>query len=420
MPETASKNSTRFQALCESVEHDLLGRFRVGERLPSERQLARTFGVSPVTIARVLQKLSTDGVLYRVPSSGSFLCENQPVRVAHVPLTVDQPARKPETRSVSAAAGETRGPAVAAAPSLAGKQIAVIAQLNRYSPGLENEGHARHMTVSCLERLIQLLGGSTTLVNTENYLSEAIPEAVERLVQRGVGGIIVLLEEKHEHNIWMMEILRQQFLAETPICISYIRTSPGDQWPFNSVTLDSAHGMFEAVRHLKNLGHRRIWYMGLDDAYTGRWHARRVEAFRRAMFVSGLDVPSGAIISSNSGTGDCLWPVIGCDCANQLMAFDELPTAVIAANDQMAIPFIERLTECSHRAARQLSVVGFDDTHDALLVGLTTFHVPTYEVANEAVRLLSISNSSGLGESILDVAIRPTIVIRTSTFAPMS
>src|ERR1700729_2876870 len=64
-----------YGAIKDQVGEVLVGQYKIGERLPSERQLARDFSVSPQTIARALQELSRDGVIYRVPGSGTYLSE---------------------------------------------------------------------------------------------------------------------------------------------------------------------------------------------------------------------------------------------------------------------------------------------------------------------------------------------------------
>lgn len=55
------------------------GRWKVGERVPSETELAREFGLSRMTANRAVRELASEGVLQRIQGKGTFVAEAQPL-----------------------------------------------------------------------------------------------------------------------------------------------------------------------------------------------------------------------------------------------------------------------------------------------------------------------------------------------------
>jgi LacI family transcriptional regulator len=119
------------------------------------------------------------------------------------------------------------------------------------------------------------------------------------------------------------------------------------------VMSDSEGGAGVAVRHLTDLGHRRI------ATITGMLHSRpgtdRLRGYRRAIQELGLAYRDDYVTY-----GD-FYAESGRAAAEHLLALSEPPTAIFAASDLMAIGAIRAAAQVGLRVPEDLSVVGFDD-----------------------------------------------------------
>jgi DNA-binding FadR family transcriptional regulator len=89
----------------EAVAHELLvlilgGHFSVGDRLPSERQLATRFGVSRPTVREALGALESRGIVVTRMGSGTFVAEREGIDGVPAVPADDSPAEFMETRLV--------------------------------------------------------------------------------------------------------------------------------------------------------------------------------------------------------------------------------------------------------------------------------------------------------------------------------
>lgn len=99
----------------------------------------------------------------------------------------------------------------------------------------------------------------------------------------------------------------------------------------------------------------------------------------------------------------------------QFIELDEMPTAIFAASDEMALEVIAVLIEKGKKVPEDVSVVGFDDNPACLYgsVGLTTIRQPLFRMAEDAVRHLNdlMSEKTDVKEKIM---LEPELVIRDS------
>jgi DNA-binding LacI/PurR family transcriptional regulator len=149
------------------------------------------------------------------------------------------------------------------------------------------------------------------------------------------------------------------------------------------IDIDNDRGVAAAVEHLAAVGHRRIAHLaGQQENPTAR--ARR-EAFQREMRQRGLTIPDAYLrVGRFTARG-------GEDAATELLSLPERPTAIFAANDNMAMGAYRAARRLGLNIPDDLSIVGFDDAEyaPALDPPLTTVRFPRQEMAEGAAELLN-------------------------------
>jgi DNA-binding LacI/PurR family transcriptional regulator len=175
----------------------------------------------------------------------------------------------------------------------------------------------------------------------------------------------------------------------------------------DSVRNDDMMGGRLAVRHLAELGHTRIAHI---SGGSGAGARTRRAGYLREMTERGL---RPQIIS-----GD-FTEIAGVRAAERLLASDELPTAVFAANDLVAAGALDRFESGGLRVPEDISVMGYDNTFLAELqrMSLTTMHQPRSEIGRRALATL-IERISGMRQSGVHLLVEPSLVVRSTTGPP--
>jgi LacI family transcriptional regulator len=154
-------------------------------------------------------------------------------------------------------------------------------------------------------------------------------------------------------------------------------------YPFSSVSVDNEQGVRAAVAHLVALGHTRIGHIaGPPEASTG---AARLRGFHAGMAAHGLPVADEQVACATAYSLE-----EGLRCGGELLAADGGLTAVIAANDMLAIGCYGALDAAGLDCPKDVSVIGFNDMPfvDRLRPPLTSVRFPHYQLGTEAATLL--------------------------------
>ncbi|QEM48108.1 LacI family transcriptional regulator [Mycolicibacterium grossiae] len=175
----------------------------------------------------------------------------------------------------------------------------------------------------------------------------------------------------------------------------------------DAVRSDDAAGAALAVRHLLDLGHRRIVHLdggrapGAAERRRGYRAAMRAAGAAPALLDGGLTERAGAAAA-----------------ATLLGAAEPLPTAVFAFNDRCALGALDVFIRAGIAVPQRVSVLGFDDSPLARLahVDLTTIRQEAAELARAAVvRLVERLDGAASAPVPVDVVIPPALVVRSTT-----
>ena len=136
----------------------------------------------------------------------------------------------------------------------------------------------------------------------------------------------------------------------------------------NCISPDNIRGGYIATRHLLELGHRRIAYVGdeFPNVYGFPTSELRYQGYCSALKENGLAYRSDYVCLGPHGeeTAHSL--------TKRLLTLPEPPTAIFAMSDIQAVGSILAIREAGLRVPEDVSVIGFDDVQLSRYIGLTT------------------------------------------------
>lgn len=164
------------------------------------------------------------------------------------------------------------------------------------------------------------------------------------------------------------------------------------------VNMNSVLGAYQAANYLIQLGHKRIGYV--QSNFRIRNFELRKEGFLSALQEHNLPMLDKDFFSMqptiiSSSQEDFKKAVMG--------RKNDMPTALFCESDYIAISLIKSLTELNIRIPDEISVIGFDNIHEASIISpeLTTVHVHADKMAMLAVdRIIEMRERSGEGKKM--------------------
>lgn len=320
-----------YSSLKQRVEAE---EWNFGAMLPSEIELSEIYQASRGTVRQALAQMEKEGLVSRERGRGTFITYSH----------LKRPLTNLDSRSISFIVPYVRDSFVAS-----------------ILLGLERE--ARHNKYAVF------------FSHFEND-PEKQELALRSALERQVNGIVLYPVNSKTISPTLLKLIKEKF----PLVLidRYIRGLDTDY-----VTSDNFSGGLVATQHLLRLGHTRIAFLGWTENATSITH--RLAGYRQALQEAGVTPQP------------CLeWEVVGYPVVDQpdlekRLSEPERPSAVFAANDQLAMAV--------HRAARaiqlsipnDLALVGFDnlDISAHLDIPLTTIAQPAFEMGQVAWELLS-------------------------------
>lgn len=246
-----------------------------------------------------------------------------------------------------------------------------------------------------IESVMEPLGYASIIVNTDSQRGRE-QRLVEILQDRGVDGII--------HTAVLLEDPTIIMAAEAGLpVVTLNRKIEGTSIPY--VINDEMAGINAAFSFLYEKGHRRIAHLsGPRNLSTGQL---RLDAFYAAAALRGMDlaeltVEEAALFDESDGHR----------AAERILMKDSNTTAILCANDRLALGAIDYFRSAGLKCPEDISVTGFNDMPflDMIPPRLTTVRIQQYEAGAVAARLMA-AILSGQGESVPVETILPVSLI---------
>ncbi|MBI3678933.1 MAG: LacI family DNA-binding transcriptional regulator [Acidobacteria bacterium] len=178
----------------------------------------------------------------------------------------------------------------------------------------------------------------------------------------------------------------------------------------HSVMIENTAASREATRHLVELGHRRVAYLG--DRYGQHCDTERFGGYRQALDVAGLPFLPQLVVHGDGR------PASGRQAMARLLELAEPPTAVFCYDDMMALGALRQIHACGLRVPDDISVVGFDDLPIAEYTEppLTTVRQPMRQMGHLAMQTLLLLLEGS--ESKHNIKVPGELIIRETTAPP--
>ena len=238
------------------------------------------------------------------------------------------------------------------------------------------------------------------LLSSSAHDSKNFGELVEELIgHRRVDGLIVMNPYADERYTYISKNFPVVFVGAR----SHDET-------ISSVSLDDEKAAYQATQHLIALGHRKIAMVtgpNIEDCTSDR-----SDGYMSALRDAGISINPSLIVegdwSASSGQQSLL----------QLSRQGELPSALFAQNDRMALGILHAAKDLGLRVPEQLAVIGIDDMplSSHFDPPLTTMRQDMSQIGMEATRIL-IQAINGNAEPSRQIKLPAELIIRKSTVA---
>jgi LacI family transcriptional regulator len=253
-----------------------------------------------------------------------------------------------------------------------------------------------------IEDTVEQQGYTPLLANTDNDPRRELT-IINAMLARQVDGLIAATATEDDATMSLLQRI------EIPVVFANRRSGDDRR---TSVTVDDIGGIKLAVSHLHGLGHREIATVaGPPNLSTG---AARRRGFIEAMKDVGLDVDDQQIAVTAAFT-----EAEGRDAMVRLLANPTPPTAVVAANDLLALGAYDALEAAGLTCPDDISVTGFNDMPfaDRFCPPLSTVRIPQIEIGKRAAKSL-LEGMATDPPTPAHVVLDTELIVRGSTAPP--
>lgn len=189
-------------------------------------------------------------------------------------------------------------------------------------------------------------------------------------------GVLILSLPPRENEV--------EFLAHADVPIVLIDAMHPALPMLNQVFIDDVEGGRLATRHLIELGHTRIGYIGdiLETPFHFCSTHDRYQGYRQALQEAGIPFQPQYYAEGDHGRLEAR------RLARQMLTQPTPPTAIFAYSDTTAWGVIEAAHQLGLRIPQDFSLIGFDDIEISAYLKLTTVHQPLFESGQRGMELL--------------------------------
>lgn len=252
------------------------------------------------------------------------------------------------------------------------------------------------------------IGGVESVLERHSYaLVLQLATSRQRMVER----YRLLAQNRRIDGVFLTDVLvsdpRVRLLTELEVPTVAVN-SPRSSTAFPAVRQDHIPGLRDLMAYLTSLGHERIAHVRGKKGFIHT--LQREQGWRDGLSAAGL--PAGVVIDGDFTLES------GARAADQLMTAYDRPTAVVCANDLMAIGFIGRAAAMGFAVPQDVSVTGYDGIQlgEFTRPRLTTLTTSPHDLGREAAKLLLARID---GDPVSNVEIPPaSLRILDSVAAP--
>ena len=323
--------------------------------------VAKIAGVAPITVSRVINNSG-----YVSPATRARV-EKTIADLGYVPNRLAQGLRSKQTYTLGLVITDITNPF-----------------WTTVARGVEDATHAA--------------GFNVILCNTDES-EEKQDKYVRVLLQKQVDGFIIVPARSSNEAVTLIQN------AKVPLVVMDRKVGI----PVDTVRCDSEDGAYKLVRHLINLGHKRIAVLSGSERVSTA--VDRVNGYRKALKEAGLSIDETLILSRE------FTQAAGYDMTQHVLLLESRPTAIFAVNNFIAIGAFKALIEMNLRVPDDISMVAFDDLPPALVMEpfLTVAAQPAYDMGHQAANLLLDRLSGKLSEEYQSVLLPTELIVRAST-----
>lgn len=351
------------------------GQFKPGEPIPSERILSKEHGINRITLRRGIAQLIREGFLYSVPGTGTFVSDAEGLQKAHALSSMKRRSGRKNIACILRRLNPTSQSPI----------------LSPYYVGIFSTMQKEALRMGCT-----LSFNFVTSVKDERDIARWA-------LENNVDGIIVIGGLDRTTVLSLYDKKFPLVLVDNEISKPAI----------DSVIPDNRNGGYLAVKHLTDLGHKRIAMIRapLQDQPAS---IGRLEGYKEALQEAGIKYDDGLVIEAYYMVEE------GYKAMEKILKKSPLPTAVFAINDEAAMGAMKAIRDKSGLSIpRDISIVGFDNIEWAALSTppLTTVNVPKEEMGSIALKKL-IDRIEGRINIATKEVIPVDLVVRESSAKP--